>query len=158
MKQEILIASDHAGWALKSQLIQSLSDLKWLDLGPMDLSKVDYPDYAQKLCEALSEALLKGSAKEGILICGSGIGMSIAANKFPGIRAAVVENPVAARLAREHNHANVLCLGSRFVAPEYAVEIVQAWLNTSCSQDIRHLERIKKLQAIEQEIKRRVQK
>ena len=94
----------------------------------------------------------EGSAKLGILICGSGIGMSIAANKIAGIRAAVVENPVAARLARDHNDANVLCLGSRFIAPEYGSEIATAFLTTKFSADPRHEGRIGKIAALEKKL------
>lgn len=145
MSRRILIASDHAGVGLKTEIQKSLPDFHWEDLGPMELSRVDYPDYAQ----LLGEKIRSGKADEGILICGTGIGMSIAANKIEGIRAAVVENPVAARLSKEHNDANVLCLGSRFIAPEYGVEIVQTWLNTPFSNDPRHLKRLEKVRALE---------
>jgi ribose 5-phosphate isomerase B len=122
-----------------------LPDWVWDDLGPIDLGKVDYPDYAT----LLANRIISGDALQGILICGSGIGMCISANKIAGIRAAVVENPVSARLSREHNDANVLCLGSRFLAPEYGTEIARIWLETAFSQDPRHLKRIKKIQALE---------
>jgi ribose 5-phosphate isomerase B len=145
LKKRVLIASDHAGIALKSELIRSLPDWVWDDLGPIDLGKVDYPDYAT----LLANRIISGDALQGILICGSGIGMCISANKIAGIRAAVVENPVSARLSREHNDANVLCLGSRFLAPEYGTEIARIWLETAFSQDPRHLKRIKKIQALE---------
>lgn len=112
---------------------------------PATADRVDYPDFAEKL----SKEILKGTAPLGVLICGTGIGMSIAANKVKGIRAAVVENPVSAQLSREHNHANVLCLGSRIVAPEYAAEIIRAWIKTPGSQDQRHLARVKKISDIE---------
>jgi ribose 5-phosphate isomerase B len=107
--------------------------------------RVDYPDFAR----LLGEMIASGQAERGILICGSGIGMSIAANKIHGVRAAVVENPVAARLSREHNDANVLCLGSRFIAPEYGTEIVQIWLSTPFTADARHSARIQKIQELE---------
>jgi ribose 5-phosphate isomerase B len=145
LKKRVLIASDHAGIALKSELIRSLPDWVWDDLGPIDLGKVDYPDYATLLANRITS----GDALQGILICGSGIGMCISANKVAGIRAAVVENPISARLSREHNDANVLCLGSRFIAPEYGAEIARVWLETAFSQDPRHLKRIKKIQALE---------
>ncbi len=144
-EKRILIASDHAGIALKAEIQKRLASWEWVDLGPMDSSRVDYPDYA----ELLGTKITSGEARYGLLICGSGIGMSIAANKIPGIRAAVVENPVAARLSKEHNDANVLCLGSRFVAPEYGVEIAKAWLTTSFSEDPRHLMRVKKISSLE---------
>jgi len=144
-KKPILIASDHAGVELKKMLQRALPGWEWNDLGPIDTSRVDYPDFAK----ILATKIAKGDAVEGVLVCGSGIGMSIAANKVAGIRAAVVENPVAARLSREHNHANVLCLGSRFVAPEYGAEIVRVWLETPWSHDGRHEERVRKITELE---------
>lgn len=151
--ETILIASDHAGYELKLQLKKNLTAWKWEDLGPLDTSRVDYPDFAEQLGRMISQSTSPASPKKGILICGSGIGMCIAANKIPGIRAAVVENPVAARLSREHNDANVLCLGSRFVAPEYGFEIVRVWLTTDFSADCRHSHRIEKIRALEGAIK-----
>ena len=145
-KPIILIASDHAGVALKSQIQKLLPDYTWEDLGPKSGERVDYPDFAQSLGEKIS----KTDGSRGILICGSGIGMSIAANKIPGIRAALVENPVAARLSREHNDANVLCLGSRFLAAEYAAEIIRVWIETPFSQDPRHLHRVEKIHQLEE--------
>lgn len=143
--QTVLIASDHAGIQLKKELQALLKDWTWIDLGPLQNDSVDYPDYAK----LLASKLLSGEAKKGILICGSGVGMSIAANKIPGIRAALVENPVVARLAREHNDTNVLCLGSRFVAAEYSAEIAKVWLTTPFSENPRHAQRIKKIQSLE---------
>lgn len=146
----VLIASDHAGVALKAAIQKALPDWKWIDLGPTDGLKVDYPDYAEKLARQITD----GQARQGILICGSGIGMSIAANKIPGIRAALVENPSAARLSREHNNANILCLGARFLAPEYGSEIVQAWLETPYTDDPRHAKRIEKITALETSVEK----
>lgn len=143
--KKVLIASDHAGIELKSQIQRVLPDWEWEDMGPMNGDRVDYPDMAQKL----SERVAQGHAFQGILICGSGIGMSIAANKVAGIRAAVVENPVSARLSREHNDANILCLGSRFVAAEYGAEIARIWLETPFSNDPRHQARILKIAQLE---------
>jgi ribose 5-phosphate isomerase B len=143
--QPIVIASDHAGVALKAEIQKALPDFPWRDLGPVGNGRVDYPDFAQKLAEEISS----GKASMGVLICGSGIGMSIAANKVKGVRAAVVENPVAARLSREHNDANVICLGSRFIAPEYGAEIVKIWLETPFSGDERHQLRISKISKLE---------
>jgi ribose 5-phosphate isomerase B len=141
----ILIASDHAGFELKTAVQRLLRDYDWQDLGPKLADRVDYPDFA----ELVARKIASGEAQYGILICGSGIGMSIAANKLPGIRAAVVDNVTAARLSREHNDANVLCLGSRFLAPEYAAEIAQVWLQTPFTQDARHQTRIQKITALE---------
>lgn len=144
-KKRILIASDHAGFALKESLRSKLDAFDWIDVGPRSDARCDYPDFARELCERLNQ----GEAALGLLICGSGIGMSIAANKMAGIRAAVVSNPVAARLAREHNNANVLCLGSRFLALEYASEITLEWLNATFSNDVRHRARVQKMTALE---------
>ncbi len=143
--KKVLIASDHAGVSLKAAIQKALPDWSWIDLGPATSDSVDYPDFAEKLSSKIDH----DEATQGILICGSGIGMSIAANKMPGIRAAVVENPIAARLSREHNAANVLCLGARFLGPEYAAEIAKVWLNTPPAQEARHLARVKKITALE---------
>ncbi len=141
----VLIASDHAGFELKGAIQRLLRDYEWRDLGPADAGRVDYPDFARDLAEKVSA----GESEFGVLICGSGIGMCIAANKVDGVRAALAENPVMARLSREHNDANVLCLGARFLAPEYAAEIVKTWLETPFSNDPRHLNRVQKISAIE---------
>jgi ribose 5-phosphate isomerase B len=146
--KKVLIASDHAGVALKAAIQKALPNWKWVDLGPTDGSRVDYPDYAEKLCEQIG----RGVASQGILICGSGIGMSMAANKMPGIRAALVENPIAAQLSKEHNNANVLCLGSRFLASEYGSEIARTWLESSFNGDERHSKRIQKISKIEERV------
>lgn len=143
--KKVLIASDHAGVALKSAIQKSLTAWKWVDLGPSDGSRVDYPDFAEKLCKQITA----GEASQGILICGSGIGMSMAANKIPGIRAALVENPIAAQLSKQHNDANVLCIGARFLAAEYAAEITRSFLETLFSGDERHAKRVKKITALE---------
>src|SRR4051794_41184759 len=151
--KRVLIASDHAGVALKAAIQKALPDWHWEDLGPMDTSRVDYPDYAR----VLSEKIANNGASFGVLVCGSGIGMCIAANKVAGIRAAVVENPVAARLSREHNDANVLCLGSRFLAPEYGAEIARVWLETPFTQGPegdRHRKRIEKIHRLETDSKK----
>lgn len=141
-KTKILIASDHAGFDMKEALKRLLPDFAFTDLGPKNMDRVDYPDFARKLTRKL---VAEKSFTAGILICGSGIGMSIAANRVAGIRAALVENPTSARLAREHNDANVLCLGSRFLAPEYAAEIARIFIQTEFSQDARHQGRVQKL-------------
>jgi ribose 5-phosphate isomerase B len=143
--KHILIASDHAALDLKSAIQRLLPEWEWEDLGPEEATRVDYPDFA----EPLARRVAAQDGLRGVLLCGSGIGMSIAANKIDGIRAAAVENPIAARLSREHNNTNVLCLGSRFLAPEYAAEIVRTWLKTPFSEDPRHLNRIQKITALE---------
>ena len=142
MPTPVFFASDHAGFELKKNLVNELSKqsavFKITDLGPATAGRCDYPVYAKKLSLELAQS--PGSL--GVLICGSGIGMSIAANKFAGIRAAHVSDPISARLAREHNDANVICLGSRFLAPEYAFEILKIFLNTPYTHDARHQARI----------------
>jgi ribose 5-phosphate isomerase B len=144
-RDAIFIASDHAGFSLKAAIIKSMPQFEWIDLGPPSAERVDYPDFAEKL--SLKVAALPTG--RGVLICGSGIGMSIAANKMPGIRAALCENPVSSKLSREHNDANVLCLGSRFVAPEYACDIVKSFLDSPFSNDARHLVRVEKMMNLE---------
>ena len=137
---KILIASDHAGFDLKSLLIKELqkSGFEIQDLGCDSAEKsVDYPDFAQKL----SKKLKKGF---GILICGSGIGISIAANRFKHIRAALCHNVKCAKLTRAHNDANVLCLGARMISQKTALAIVKAFLNTKFEGE-RHERRVKKL-------------
>jgi ribose 5-phosphate isomerase B len=141
----ILIASDHAGFTLKADLQKALPEWEWKDLGPANADRVDYPDFAR----VLSEKIAAGEADQGVLICGSGIGMSIAANKVAGVNAALVENPVAARLSRLHNDANVLCLGARFLAAEYAADITRIWLETPFSGEERHRARIQKIALME---------
>ena len=138
-KKLIAIASDHAGFEMKAAIQKTLRDWKWRDLGPLNDDRVDYPDFAAKL----GKSVANGQVERGILICGSGIGMSIAANKIPGIRAAVVENPSAARLSREHNDANVLCLGARVLEPSDAIAMVRVWLTTEFTGG-RHTTRIAK--------------
>ena len=141
---KVAIGADHAGFELKQHLIAELSDVEWLDLGPSSSDRVDYPDYAAAVCRAI----LEGKAASGVLVCGSGIGMSIAANKFPGIRAAHAESEAAGRLAKQHNNANVVCVGARLSAPEYACSIVNAWLSAQFEGG-RHEDRIKKITVLE---------
>lgn len=143
-KTKLAIAADHAGFELKKFLIENLSDIEWIDLGPSNKDRVDFPDYAAKLAQKVA----LNSPSLGVLVCGSGIGMSIAANKVSGIRAAVVESEIAARLSKEHNNANILCLGARILAPEYAKEIVRAWLNATFEGG-RHSGRIEKITDLE---------
>lgn len=138
----IAISSDHAGVELKSQLVAFLKtlDMNVIDLGPHTMDSVDYPDFANHLCANL----LEGLAGRGILICGSGIGMSIAANRHPHIRAALVQTPEVAGLSRQHNDANVLCLGARFVDTETAKACVKTFLTTKFEGG-RHANRVAKL-------------
>jgi len=150
--KKIFIASDHAGFDLKQKFIQDNPQLPWEDLGTHDLQSVDYPDYAQKLCEKLIAATGSRPATDdafnaevcGVLICGSGQGMAIRANKYPQIRAALCWNEDVARLSRQHNNANVLCLGSRAVDTITAQKILKAYLESSFEGG-RHSQRVAKL-------------
>ena len=138
-KKRIIIASDHAGYELKSKIISNLLDLKFYDLGTKNSDSVDYPDYAVKLVNALS----KNKDSLGVLICGSGIGMSMVANRFRDIRAALCLNSEMAMLSRQHNDANVLCLGARVTDINSIESIVDAFLETEFEGG-RHEKRIKK--------------
>ncbi len=142
----LAIASDHGGFALKGVLAASLraAGHDVADHGPAAAERCDYPDFAGPVARAVST----GEADRGILVCGSGIGMSMAANKVPGIRAAVVQDLEHARLSREHNNANVLCLGERFTAPALAEAIVAVWLETGFGEG-RHVGRVAKIHGLE---------
>jgi len=143
--KSILIASDHAGFPLKEILkieAQGLG-ISFEDLGTSSEASVDYPDYANILSKRLIE--IGADQNLGVLICGSGVGISIAANRFPEIRAVLAESEITARLAREHNHANVLCLGARILGRDKAVSILKSFLSAVENEDPRHLRRIQKL-------------
>ncbi|KPK98294.1 MAG: hypothetical protein AMJ95_04855 [Omnitrophica WOR_2 bacterium SM23_72] len=150
MRQTIAIASDHAGFALKERLKPYLSGrgFKVLDLGAYTKERCDYPRFAY----ILSKGVACGKFKKGILICKSGIGNSIVANRFPGVRAALSHNVKAARLSRKHNDSNVLVLGSVFVDAKLAKRMVSAWLNTKFMGG-RHRRRLNILKGIEREIR-----
>jgi ribose 5-phosphate isomerase B len=140
--ERIAIASDHAAVALKAALAEHLRGLghQVLDLGPEGADPVDYPDYGYKLAEAIAA----GEAECGIALCGSGIGISIAVNRHPAARAALVSEPLSARLAREHNDANVIAMGARLIGIEMAKACVETFLATPFG-DARHLRRVDKL-------------
>ncbi|WP_239647838.1 ribose 5-phosphate isomerase B [Candidatus Jidaibacter acanthamoebae] len=140
--QKIYLGSDHAGFSLKEKIAEHLRDkiYKVIDLGTNSNQSVDYPDFAEKLSDNV--AACEGGI--GILICGSGIGMSIAANRHPKIRAALCHNASYVKLAREHNDANVLVLGARFLQEKDALEMVDVFLSTEFLQG-RHKERVQKL-------------
>ncbi|MBN1232867.1 MAG: ribose 5-phosphate isomerase B [Candidatus Coatesbacteria bacterium] len=142
----IHIASDHAALSLKLEIIRFLKDkgIEVVDHGPEASCSVDYPDYAEKLCREL----LNDNSCRGILLCGSGLGMSIAANRYRGIRAALCHDVTLARLSREHNDSNVLVLGGRMTGTDLALEIVNVWLETKFSEIDRHSRRIQKLDKI----------
>jgi ribose 5-phosphate isomerase B len=145
---KIAIASDHAGYAEKERLKPLLNELgiQFEDLGTVSEESVDYPDYARKVAEEVAS----GHVAQGLLVCGSGTGMAIAANKVPGVRAAVAWNEEVARLAREHNDANVLSLGARTTPAEELPKIVRAWFAAKFD-DGRHSRRVNKIREIEQE-------
>ncbi len=138
----IYIASDHAGIDLKKELIESFPDLPWKDLGPQNKDSVDYPDFADLVCKNLTG---KTDSKDfGVLICGSGQGMAIRANKYSHIRAALVWSPEITKLSREHNDANVLCLPGRFMSLEQAKLCFDLFQKTNFAGG-RHTQRVDKL-------------
>jgi len=139
---KVAIASDHAGFAMKKELIDCLSSAGHdvIDYGPSSEESVDYPDYAAKVAEAISE----GTAERGILICGTGLGMSIAANRYKGVRAALCLYPEMARMTRKHNDANVLVLSGRLIGVELARRIVEVFFETGFEGG-RHERRIRKI-------------
>jgi ribose 5-phosphate isomerase B len=142
MREVIPIGADHAGYPLKQRLIAELESLGYapLDLGTNGAESVDYPDFAHRVAGQVE----RGEVARGVLLCGSGLGMSYAANRHPGVRAAVAWSPEVARLAREHNDANVLILPARFVSADVGVEILNAWLSTGFDGG-RHARRIAKI-------------
>lgn len=147
MTLRIAIASDHAGFELKEALAAHLAareDVTLINLGPASADRCDYPDYAA----AVARAIRSEDCERGVLVCGSGIGVSIAANRFPGIRAALAHNATTARLSREHNNANVLCLGSRLIGDVIATEAVDAFV-TGTFGGGRHADRLAKIEALE---------
>ena len=138
--RKVIIGSDHAGFEMKHSIISNLSDLKFDDIGTDSDESVDYPDYAA----SLAQVMLQDATARGILICGSGIGISIAANRFSHIRAALVTDVTSARLCRLHNDANVLALGERLTGVATAMECVDTFLSTDFEGG-RHQRRVDKL-------------
>lgn len=147
----MVIASDHGGLELKDAIKKCLVSrgLSVRDFGTDNGDSVDYPDFGEKVARAVSS----GEAERGILICGTGIGMSIVANKFPGVRAALVNDPFSARMAKEHNNANVLVMGGRVITPEIACRLVEIWLDSRFEGD-RHQRRLDKISQIEDEVRK----
>ncbi|HKL48700.1 MAG TPA: ribose 5-phosphate isomerase B [Desulfuromonadales bacterium] len=145
------IASDHGALELKKSVIDALEErgLDYRDLGTDNGDSVDYPDFAEKVGRAIS----LGEAHHGILMCGTGIGMSIVANKFPGVRAALVTDENTARMSRLHNNANVLVMGGRVVDLEHGKKLLEIWLDTEFEGG-RHSRRLEKIAAIENEIRK----
>ncbi len=148
----IAVSADHAGYELKGELAAALAkqghDI--LDLGTNSADPVDYPDCA----EAVAHALMSGRVDRGIIVCGSGAGVSIAATKFPGVRAAVCHDCYTAHQAVEHDDMNVLCLGARVVGPAVAIEIVANFLGATFTGEPRHQRRLDKINAIESRFSR----
>jgi ribose 5-phosphate isomerase B len=138
----IAIASDHAAIEMKTALVEHMRSLghEVVDLGPETAESVDYPDYGYKLADAVAS----GDVDKGVALCGSGIGISIAINRHPAARAALVSEPLSARLAREHNNANVIAMGARIIGTEMAKDCLNAFLSTNFGGD-RHNRRVEKL-------------
>lgn len=145
---KVALASDHAGFDVKESLKPLLESMGFevADLGAASTESVDYPDYAA----AVAHAVERGEAEQGVLVCGSGTGMAITANKVPGVRAAVAWNEEIARLAREHNNANVLAIGARTTPEGTIPDIVRAWFDTKFAGG-RHQQRVEKIEKIEAE-------
>ncbi len=142
MNKEILIASDHAGFELKNLIVSTLKDIKWKDMGPTSTDSVDYPDYA----DHIGKFIQNNPNEKAVLICGSGQGMCMRANKYPNVRAALVYNPEITQLSREHNDANVLCIGSRFMDFDQAQKIIKIFFETPFAGG-RHQQRVDKIKA-----------
>ena len=145
---KVALAADHAGVSLKDWLRGELVALGFeiLDLGAMDAEPSDYPDFAR----ALGKALVRGEAERGILVCGSGVGASVAANKIKGIRAGLCHDTYSAHQGVEHDDINVLCLGSRVIGEATALELARAFLGAQFSYEERHVRRVKKILDIEE--------
>ena len=143
----VAIGADHAGFALKQLIGRDLRDLdhEVIDLGTDSMDPVDYPDYA----EAVGKVILDGKADRGVLVCGSGVGASVAANKLPGIRAALCHDTYSARQGVEHDDMNILVLGGRVIGSELARELVHAYLAALFTKEERHRRRLEKIKALE---------
>ena len=143
MIQDLAVASDHAGYELKQFLIKNLKDnLNIIDFGTNNSASCDFPDYAKEVCNYI----LENKTFKGLLICGSGVGMSIAANKIHGIRASNVTDEVTAIQSVEHNDVNVLCLGSNNVSKENALSIVKKFIISEFIKEDKYIRRVKKLE------------
>jgi ribose 5-phosphate isomerase B len=147
---KIAIGSDHAGFGLKEEVITILKglSLEVTDCGTDNTESVDYPDFGEKVSKLVSA----GQVDKGILICGTGIGMSMVANKFPNVRAALCNDLFCAKMSRLHNDANILVLGGRLIGKDLAAEIVRTWLSTQF-EGSRHLRRLEKIKIIEDILK-----
>ncbi len=147
---QVAVAADHAGFELKQRVVEWLNANGHLalDLGTDSTKPVDYPDFAA----ALARAILDGRAERGVLLCGSGVGASVAANKFPGIRAGLCHDTYSAHQGVEHDDMNVLTLGARVIGPELALELVRAYLAAQFSGAERHIRRLNKIKALERSV------
>ncbi len=146
---KVAIGSDHAGLNLKKEIISLLNEMgiKVQDFGCSDTWPIDYPDVARPV----GEAVAKGEFERGILICGTGIGMSVSANKIRGVRAALCHDTFSAHASREHNDANILCMGQRVIGVGPATDIVKTWLAAEFTGEERHARRVQKIAEIEEE-------
>lgn len=144
---KVAVACDHGGFPLKEEVIQFIQQAghEPIDLGTFDLERVDYPDYAKKL----ANSILTGETERGVLLCGSGVGACIAANKFPGIFAAICHDTYSAHQGVEHDAMNVLCLGARIIGPALANELVNAFLNATYFNSGKYAERVEKIHQFE---------
>jgi RpiB/LacA/LacB family sugar-phosphate isomerase len=143
----IAVASDHAGFHIKADVAAALdaADHHVIDLGTFDETPVDYPDFAEKL----GRSVVNGEAERGVLVCGSGVGASVAANKIPGIRAGLCHDTYSAHQGVEHDDMNVLVLGGRVIGPEIAKELVRAFISARYTHEERHERRLAKVRAME---------
>ncbi len=147
---KLAIGCDHGGFELKEEVLKflkTIANIQVTDLGPANKDSVDYPDFGAKV----SEAVAGGRVDRGILICGTGIGMSIVANRYPGVRAALCHDHFTAQMSREHNDANVLVMGERVIGKGVALEIVKTWLDTPFAGG-RHQKRLDKIAAIGKQV------
>ncbi len=148
---KLAIGCDHGGFELKEEVlefIKTVANIQVSDFGPTNRDSVDYPDFGSKV----SAAVANGMVDRGILICGTGIGMSIVANRYPKVRAALCHDHFTAQMSREHNDANILVMGERVIGKGVALDIVKTWLETEFAGG-RHQKRLDKIQVIEQSIK-----
>ena len=145
---KVALGCDHAGFALKDTVAQQIKQLghEVVDMGTFSPERTDYPDYADKVARAVASH----QAERGVLICGSGVGVCVAANKTKGVRASICHDAYSAQQAVEHDNLNVLCLGARIIGPSLAEELVTRFLHASFSQEQRHQNRLQKIQAIEE--------
>ena len=146
---KIAVAADHAGFPLKDRVVEAVrrAGHEVVDLGTHSTDPVDYPDYAR----AVGEAIQQGQAERAVLLCGSGVGACVAANKMLGIRGGVCHDTYSAHQGVEHDDMNVLCLGARIIGPEMITELVNAFVGAQFSGDARHVRRLKKIEALEAE-------